>query len=118
MAKILICDDNAFMRKTLSTILKEGDHEVVGEAGDGREAIELFEKTTPDLVIMDITMPFMDGLQALKEILFIDPKAKVIMCSALGNQKTVIEAIRFGAKDFIIKPPVPQKVLEIVGKYV
>lgn len=118
MAKILICDDTAFMRKTLSTILKEGEHEVVGEAGDGREAIELFEKTTPDLVIMDITMPFMDGLQALKEILFIDPNAKVIMCSALGNQKNVIEAIRSGAKDFIIKPPVPQKVLEIVGKYV
>lgn len=118
MAKILICDDTAFMRKTLSTILKEGKHEVVGEASDGREAIELFEKTTPDLVIMDITMPFMDGLQALKEILFIDPNAKVIMCSALGNQKNVIEAIRSGAKDFIIKPPVPQKVLEIVGKYV
>lgn len=118
MAKILVCDDAAFMRKSIALILKDGGHDVAGEAEDGQVAVEMFRKTKPDLVLLDITMPVMDGLQALKEILAADPNAKVIMCSAMGNQENVVEAIRSGAKDFILKPPTPQKLLEVVGKYV
>lgn len=118
MAKILVCDDAAFMRKSIALILKEGGHDVVGEAEDGDMAVAMYKKTKPDIVLLDITMPGKDGLQALKEILTSDPNAKVIMCSAMGNQENVVEAIRSGAKDFILKPPTPQKLLEVVEKYV
>ncbi|MCQ2596201.1 MAG: response regulator [Treponemataceae bacterium] len=106
------------MRKSIALILKEGEHDVVGEAEDGDVAVAMYKKTKPDIVLLDITMPGKDGLQALKEILTSDPNAKVIMCSAMGNQENVVEAIRSGAKDFILKPPTPQKLLEVVEKYV
>ena len=117
MASVLVCDDAAFMRKQISVILKDGGYDVVGEAEDGKIAVELYNKTMPDFVILDITMPVMDGLDALKAILTINPNAKVIMCSAMGNQQNVVEAIRAGAKDFILKPPTSQKLLEVMEKY-
>src|SRR5690606_40425833 len=100
---ILIIDDAKFMRVTLSTILKKAGHEIVGEGEDGKEAVDLFENLNPDLVMMDITMPEMSGLEAVREIKRENPNAKVIMCSAMGQQKVVVESIEAGAKDFIIK---------------
>ena len=116
MAKILITDDAAFMRMMLRDILTQGGHEVVGEAANGIEACDLYVQHKPDLVTMDITMPQMDGIAALKKIMGDDPKAKIIMCSAMGQQAMVIEAIQSGAKDFIVKPFQAQRVLEAVKK--
>lgn len=118
MAKIMICDDAAFMRMMIKDILTKNGYNVAGEAENGLKAIEKFNETKPDLVLMDITMPEMDGIQALKKIKELDPAANVIMCSAMGQQAMVIEAIQSGAKDFIVKPFQAERVLEAVKKVV
>ncbi|MEH6943669.1 response regulator [Bacillus sp. JJ722] len=104
MARILIVDDAKFMRLTLSSILVKANHEIVGEGENGQQAVELYKKHQPDLVTMDITMPVMSGLEAVRIIKQDYPDAKIIMCSAMGQQKMVVEAIEAGAKDFIVKP--------------
>lgn len=114
MARILIVDDTELMRKTLTTIFKKENHEIVGHATNGVEAIELFKQTNPDLVTLDITMPIMDGIVALKEIIQIDAQAKIIVCSAMGQQKIIAEAIESGAKDFIVKPFLETNVIETI----
>lgn len=116
MAKILIVDDAKFMRMTLSDILIRNNHEIVGEGENGREAIALYHELQPDLVTMDITMPEMSGLEAMKEIRQNYPQAKVIMCSAMGQQRMVVEAIEAGAKDFIVKPFDEGRVIEAVNR--
>ena len=116
MARILVVDDAAFMRKVLSDALAEGGHEVVGEAADGVEAVERFRELRPDLATLDITMPGKDGIQALKEILAYDPRARVVICSALGQEAKVLESIKAGAKDFVVKPFQPSRVLEAVQR--
>lgn len=114
--KILIVDDAAFMRMMIKDILTKNGYEVVGEATDGAQAIEKYKEHSPDLVTMDITMPEMDGITSLKEIKKFDPNAKVIMCSAMGQQAMVIDAIQAGAKDFIVKPFQADRVLEAISK--
>ena len=116
MARVLIVDDAAFLRKMLSDALTGGGHDVVGEAGNGVEAVERFQELRPDLTTLDITMPEKDGIQALKEILSFDPAARVVMCSALGQESKVLEAIKAGAKDFVVKPFQPDRVLDAIGK--
>lgn len=119
MAKnILICDDAAFMRMMIKDILTKNGYNVVGEAENGAKAVEKYGELKPDLVLMDITMPEMDGIQALKKIKASDSSAMVIMCSAMGQQAMVIEAIQGGAKDFIVKPFQAERVLEAVKKVV
>jgi two-component system, chemotaxis family, chemotaxis protein CheY len=116
MARVLVVDDAAFMRKMVTDALTKGGHEVVGEAGDGVEAISQFQALKPDLMTLDITMPEKDGLAALADIMAADPSAKVVMCSALGQESKVLEAIKLGAKDFVVKPFQPDRVIEAVGK--
>jgi two-component system chemotaxis response regulator CheY len=116
MANILVVDDAAFMRMMLKDILTKGGHQVIGEAANGIEAIEQYRKLTPDLVTMDITMPEMEGIDALKHIKQEDPKARVIMCSAMGQQGMVVQAIQAGAKDFIVKPFQSERVLDAISK--
>lgn len=116
MAKILIVDDAAFMRMMIKEILTKNGYEVIGEAQDGREAVSKYKELQPDLVTLDITMPEMDGLGALKEIRAFDSNARVIMCSAMGQQAMVIDAIQAGAKDFIVKPFQADRVLEAIKK--
>ncbi len=119
MAKnILICDDAAFMRMMIKDILTKNGYNVAGEAENGAKAVEKYNELKPDLVLMDITMPEMDGIQALKNIKAADAGAQVIMCSAMGQQAMVIEAIQSGAKDFIVKPFQADRVLEAVKKVV
>ena len=119
MAKnILICDDAAFMRMMIKDILTKNGYNVVGEAENGVKAIDAYQEHNPDLVLMDITMPEMDGIDALKGIREKDPNACVIMCSAMGQQAMVIEAIQSGAKDFIVKPFQAERVLEAVKKVI
>ncbi|WP_078554660.1 response regulator [Bacillus alkalicellulosilyticus] len=114
--KILVVDDAAFMRMMIKDILTKNGYEVVGEATDGAEALEKYKELSPDLVTMDITMPEMDGITSLKEIKKVNPSAKVIMCSAMGQQAMVIDAIQAGAKDFVVKPFQADRVLEAIGK--
>ncbi|WP_216827977.1 response regulator [Alkalihalobacterium elongatum] len=114
--KILIVDDAAFMRMMIKDILTKNGFDVVGEASDGAQAVEKYKELSPDLVTMDITMPEMDGITSLKEIKQIDSNAKVIMCSAMGQQAMVIDAIQAGAKDFIVKPFQADRVLEAIKK--
>lgn len=114
--KILIVDDAAFMRMMIKDILSKNGYEVVGEANDGSQAIEKYKELKPDLVTMDITMPEMDGISALKEIKKLDGNARVIMCSAMGQQAMVIDAIQAGAKDFIVKPFQADRVIEAIKK--
>ncbi len=114
--KILIVDDAAFMRMMIKDILENNGYDVVGEANDGTQAVEKFKDLRPDLITLDITMPDMDGIAALKEIKSIDPEAKVIMCSAMGQQAMVVDAIQAGAKDFIVKPFQADRVLEAINK--
>ena len=117
MAKgILIVDDAAFMRMVIKNILVKEGYEVVGEAADGKEAVALYNDLKPALVLLDITMPEMDGIEALKKIIAADPQAKVVMCSALGQSSMVIESIQAGARDYIVKPFQPDRVLEAVSK--
>lgn len=114
--RILIVDDAAFMRMMIKDILIKNNFEVVGEASDGVQAVEKYMELLPDLVTMDITMPEMDGITALKQIKENDPSAKVIMCSAMGQQAMVIDAIQAGAKDFIVKPFQADRVVEAIQK--
>ncbi|ABR48861.1 response regulator receiver protein [Alkaliphilus metalliredigens QYMF] len=114
--RVLIVDDAAFMRMMVKDVLTKNGYEVVGEAENGLKAVEKFKELDPTLTIMDITMPEMDGIQAVKEIKKIDPNAKVIMCSAMGQQSMVIEAIQAGAKDFIVKPFQADRVIQAVKK--
>ncbi|WP_018750925.1 MULTISPECIES: response regulator [Paenibacillus] len=114
--RILIVDDAAFMRMMIRDILTKNGFEVVGEAQDGAQAVEKFKELHPDLITMDITMPEMDGIAALKEIKKMDPNARVIMCSAMGQQAMVIDAIQAGAKDFIVKPFQSDRVIEAINK--
>lgn len=113
---VLIVDDAAFMRMMIKDILTKNGFDVVGEAEDGVQAVEKYKELTPDLVTMDITMPEMDGIAALKEIKSINPRSTVIMCSAMGQQAMVIDAIQAGAKDFIVKPFQAERVLEAINK--
>ncbi|HOQ08691.1 MAG TPA: response regulator [Syntrophomonadaceae bacterium] len=114
--RVLIVDDAAFMRMMIKDILTKNGYEVVGEAENGLIAVEKYLDLRPDLVTMDITMPEMDGITAVKEIKAQDPSARIIMCSAMGQQAMVIDAIQAGAKDFIVKPFQPERVLEAVSK--
>ncbi len=115
-AKILIVDDAAFMRMMIKNILVKEGYEVVGEAENGAQAVEKYKELSPDLVTMDITMPEMDGISAVKEIMKINSGAKVVMCSAMGQQAMVIDAIQAGAKDFIVKPFQADRVIEAISK--
>ena len=114
----MICDDAAFMRMMIKDILTKNGYNIAGEAENGAKAVEKYNELKPDLVLMDITMPEMDGIQALKKIKETDPNASVIMCSAMGQQAMVIESIQSGAKDFIVKPFQADRVLEAVQKVV
>jgi two-component system chemotaxis response regulator CheY len=118
MARVLIVDDAAFMRMMLKDILTKNGFEVVGEAVNGQDAIEKYNELQPDVVTMDITMPEMDGITAVKKIRAINPQAKIIMCSAMGQQPMVLEAIQSGAKDFIVKPFQADRVIESISKVV
>lgn len=116
LRKVLIVDDTKFMREILKNILKKKELEVVGEAVNGKDAVLKYQELKPDLVTMDIIMPEMDGIEAVKKIMQIDPSARILMCSAMGQQALVIEAIQSGAKDFVIKPFQPARVLEAVDR--
>lgn len=115
MAKILIVDDAAFMRMMIKDTLVKNNAGDVEEACDGAEAVEKYAAIKPDLVIMDITMPNKDGIQALREIKASDPAANVVMCSAMGQEAMVVEAIKLGAKDFIVKPFKPERIIKTVN---
>ena len=113
--KILLVDDAAFMRKMIKDTLSKNGYTDLYEAVDGLDAVEKFTEIAPDLVIMDITMPNMDGLEALKAIRAKDPNANVVMCSAMGQESMVMDAVRSGAKDFIVKPFKPDRILKTVS---
>lgn len=114
--RVLIVDDAAFMRMMLKDILSKNGYDVCGEAGNGNEALDKYKELKPDLVTLDITMPEKDGISALKDIRAFDSNAKCVMCSAMGQQAMVIEAIQSGAKDFIVKPFQADRVLESIRK--
>ncbi|MDF2557333.1 MAG: response regulator receiver protein [Bacillales bacterium] len=116
MARVLIVDDAAFMRMMLKDILTKNGLEVVGEAVNGVDAIEKYKELQPDIVTMDITMPEKDGISAVKEIKAMYPAAKIIMCSAMGQQPMVLEAIQAGAKDFVVKPFQADRVMDSIQK--
>jgi two-component system chemotaxis response regulator CheY len=116
MAKVLIVDDSLFMRRILRGIVEGAGHVVIGEAGDGNEAMERYVELQPHLVIMDITMPNVDGLEGLRRIRIIDHDAKVIMCSAMGQQSFIKEALDMGALDFIVKPFRKDKVIQTINR--
>jgi two-component system chemotaxis response regulator CheY len=113
---VLVCDDAIFMRTMISDILTQAGFEVVGEAESGTQAVERYHALKPDLVTMDIVMPDMGGIEAVREICRTDPEAKILMCSAMGQQALVVEAIQAGAKDFVVKPFQPSRVLEAVQR--
>ncbi|HET7621068.1 MAG TPA: response regulator [Gemmatimonadaceae bacterium] len=113
---VLVCDDAVFMRTLLSDILSQSGFEVIGEAETGVQAIERYKQLRPDLVTMDIVMPDMGGIDAVREITKFDSEARILMCSAMGQQALVVEAIQAGAKDFVVKPFQPSRVLEAVQR--
>ena len=113
---VLVCDDAVFMRTLLSDILSQSGFEVIGEAETGVQAIERYKQLRPDLVTMDIVMPDMGGIDAVREITKFDSNARILMCSAMGQQALVVEAIQAGAKDFVVKPFQPSRVLEAVQR--
>ena len=113
---VLVCDDAIFMRTMISDILAQAGYDVIGEAETGTQAVERFKELPPDLVTMDIVMPAMGGIDAVREIMKIAPDARVLMCSAMGQQALVVEAIQAGAKDFVVKPFQPSRVLEAVQR--
>lgn len=113
---VLVCDDARFMRTMLRDILTQAGFEVIGEAATGTEAVERYQQLRPDLVTMDIVMPELDGIEAVRRIVDFDPLAKILICSAMGQQALVIEAIRAGARDFVVKPFQPSRVLEAVQR--
>jgi two-component system, chemotaxis family, chemotaxis protein CheY len=116
MARMLVVDDAAFMRKVLSDALTSAGHEVVGEAADGNQALARYQELSPDLTTLDITMPDKDGIATLRELIALDPAARVIICSALGQETKVLEAIKLGAKDFVVKPFDAERLLGAVAK--
>lgn len=116
MAKVLIVDDAAFMRMMIKDILEKNGYEIVGEAANGAIAVDMYQKEKPDIVTMDITMPDVDGIEAVRRIKAIDPEAKIVMCSAMGQQSMVMDAIKAGARDFIVKPFQADRVLEAIQK--
>ena len=118
LARVLVVDDAAFMRMTIKKMLEAHDHVVCGEAANGIEAVQKYSEVNPDVVLLDITMPEMNGVEALKKIKEIDKGARVVICSAMGQQAMVIESIQSGAKDFIVKPFQADRVLEAVKKAV
>jgi two-component system chemotaxis response regulator CheY len=113
---VLIVDDLTFIKMVLRDLVEKAGFRVVGEASDGEEALRMYADKRPDIVLLDITMPKMDGLTALKKLLALDPSARVIMCSALGQQRLILEAIQLGAKDFIVKPFRPERVIGAIKK--
>ena len=113
---VLICDDAIFMRTMISDILAQAGYEVIGEAESGAQAVQRYQELKPDLVTMDIVMPDMSGIEAVREICKADPDARILMCSAMGQQALVVEAIQAGAKDFVVKPFQPSRVLEAVQR--
>lgn len=115
-AKVMIVDDAAFMRMIIRDIVTKNGYEVVAEAENGLQAVEKYAEHLPDLVIMDITMPQMDGIEAVRQIMASDSNAKIIMCSAMGQQSMVIESIKAGAKDFIVKPFQAERIVEALKK--
>jgi two-component system chemotaxis response regulator CheY len=116
MARIMIVDDAEFMRMIIRDILLIHGHEVVAEVGDGEEALQTYIEIKPDIVLMDIIMPDMDGKEALKKILVMDPEAKIVMCSSLGQQAVITESMKIGAMGFIVKPFEPDGMLEVIRK--
>ena len=114
--RVLVCDDAIFMRTMISDILTGAGYDLVGEAETGLQAIERYRELRPDLVTMDIVMPDMGGIEAVREIMKLDADAKILMCSAMGQQALVVEAIQAGAKDFVVKPFQPSRVLEAVQR--
>jgi two-component system, chemotaxis family, chemotaxis protein CheY len=116
MARILVVDDAVFMRKMVKDALSAAGHEIVGEAANGLEAVARFQELQPDLTTLDITMPEKDGLAALADIVGSDPSARVVMCSALGQETKVVQALKLGAKDFVVKPFQADRVVDAVGK--
>ena len=116
MARVLIADDASFMRQMIREIIEPEGYEVVGEASDGVEVVEQYHELHPDLVMMDIVMPNRSGIDAVKGIVAMDPTARVVMCSALGQETLVTEAIQAGAKDFIVKPFKPESVVATLRK--
>lgn len=117
MAKIMLVDDAAFMRMMIKNTLTQQGYTDIVEAQDGAEAVTKFDEENPDLVFMDITMPNMDGLQALKKIKETHPDAKIVMCTAMGQETMVLDAIKSGAKDFIVKPFTPERIAETAQKF-
>jgi len=113
---VLVCDDAIFMRTMISDILAQSGYEVVGEAETGVQAVEKYKQLKPDLVTMDIVMPDLGGIEAVREIIKFDPAARILMCSAMGQQALVVEAIQAGARDFVVKPFQPSRVLEAVQR--
>ena len=113
--KIMLVDDAAFMRMMIKDTLKKNGYTDIVEAGNGEQAIETYQAERPDLVLMDITMPVMDGLEALKRLKEIDPSAQVVMCSAMGQEAMVVDALKLGAKDFIVKPFKPDRIMKTVS---
>lgn len=113
---VLVCDDAVFMRTMLSDILQQAGFTIVGEADTGTKAVSKYKELRPDLVTMDIVMPDMGGIDAVREITAFDPGARVVMCSAMGQQALVVDAIQAGAKDFVVKPFQPSRVLEAVQR--
>lgn len=116
MAKVLIVDDAAFMRMMLKNILGANGHEIVGEAADGVQSLEKYAQLKPDLVTMDIVMPQLDGIEATREIVTSHPEARIVMCTAVGQQAKVLEAMKAGAKGYIVKPFQAPKVVEEINK--
>ena len=116
MSRILVCDDSAFMRMMLKKLLAEKGHDIVAEAGDGKQAIQLYRQHKPDLVTMDITMPIMDGIEAVRHIHNEDPLARIVMVTAIGQRGVITEAIKAGASSFIIKPFDPDQIEETINK--
>ncbi len=113
---VLVCDDAIFMRTMISDILSQAGYDVVGEAETGMEAVEKYKQLKPDLVTMDIVMPDLGGIEAVREIMKFDSAARILMCSAMGQQALVVEAIQAGARDFVVKPFQPSRVLEAVQR--
>lgn len=122
MGTIMLVDDASFMRAVLKKIVMQAGHQVIAEAGNGEDAINQYQQLKPDLVLLDIVMPpgprAKDGIEVLKRIVEINPSANVVMCSSMGQQSLIAEAIKAGAKDFVVKPFQAQKVTEALTKYV
>lgn len=116
MARVMVVDDAGFMRHALRGILERHGHQVIGEAATGYEAVQVYQSVKPDVVTMDITMPDLDGVSAVQAILKVDPKARIIMCSAIGAQSRVLDAIQAGAKDYVIKPFEEDRVVSAINQ--